>query len=298
MSPDLPDLLVFAKLMADHARLAAVSTRSRQRKADVFRALLGEFALIQEVSAQDEAQQAAANRHELQGVIDEYTLALEEWREHQVYTADEFNLMEVLELGQKETRHSMMLAWLLDHDMLRLGTHAQGRVGFRLFLDALKLPLEWADKPYWVRREVSGDNSRVDIEVAARGEFLIHIENKIWSKEGQRQTHREGADMRSRAEALGVASGRYIGLFLTPDRAAPRNKDFIAISWVQIAQVVEKFADKALAPEVKLFASHYAKALHRFILKDSQEEEGDRGQDAVQRGRALSHRELAQGTSA
>jgi hypothetical protein len=276
---------IFAELIANHARLLAVPTPPRQTKATAFRDLLEEFVRIRKGCAQDEANKAAANRQKFQTFIDGYGQTVEEWRKHQADAADEFDLLKVLNLTHEENRHSMMLAWLLDHDMLHYGTHAQGNLGFRLFLEALKLPLELADTPYWVRREVSGDTSRVDIEIAARGRFLIHIENKIWSQEGQRQTHREAEDMRRRAKALGIApcanEGHVLGLFLTPSGKPPENPDFRPISWRQIARVVEEFAAKARPPEVKLFAKHYARTLRRFIVEESQEEDPDRGQDAV-----------------
>ena len=60
-----------------------------------------------------------------------YDQALERWRKQQEDQADDFNLLAVIELTGKEIRHSMILAWLLDWDMTRLGTHAQGNLGFR-----------------------------------------------------------------------------------------------------------------------------------------------------------------------
>jgi len=38
---------------------------------------------------------------------------------------------------------------------------------------------------------IADDEARADIEIAARGKFIVHIENKIWSEEGEDQTHRE-----------------------------------------------------------------------------------------------------------
>lgn len=280
---------IFAELIANHARLSAAPTPPWQTKAIACRDLLEEFVRFHMACAHDEAKKAAANRQELQTFFDGYGQAVEDWRKHQADSADEFDLLKVLDLTHEENRHSMMLAWLLDRDMLHYGTHAQGNLGFRLFLEVLKevlkLPLELVDTPYWVRREVSGDTSRVDIEIAAHGGFLIHIENKIWSKEGRLQTHREAEDMRRRAEALGIApcanEGHVLGLFLTPSGKAPENPDFRPISWRQIARVVEEFAEKARPPEVKLFARHYARTLRRFIVEESQEEDPDREQHAV-----------------
>ena len=50
----------------------------------------------------------------------------------------------------------------------------------------------YADEPdYWVRTESSGNEARVDIEIAARGKFIIYVENKTYAVEGDDQTNRE-----------------------------------------------------------------------------------------------------------
>jgi hypothetical protein len=146
------------------------------------RTLLKQFGEHRDRANKLEQVQAADDRHQIHALLDGYNETVESYRQKQEQVADDFNLLEVMRLTGKEIRHSMVLAWLLDHDMRRLGTHAQGNLGFRLFLSEFKdfhLPLAYADCKYWVRREVAGDESIVDIEVACRGRFLIHIENKI-----------------------------------------------------------------------------------------------------------------------
>jgi len=163
-----------------------------------------------------------------------------------------------------------MLAWLLDHRIEHLGTHAQDRLGFQLFLKELDLPRSYAGESYWVRCEVAGDQSRVDIEVAARGRFIIHIENKVRAQEGENQTNREWGDLQSRAKALGISiSSRrnaIHAIFLSRGGDLPENPNFLPISWSRIAGVLETFAAKAEATDVGLFAAHYAKALRRFTV--------------------------------
>jgi hypothetical protein len=134
-------------------------------------------------------------------------------------------------------------------------------LGFEQFLRALALPMNYAEANYWVRREVSGDESRIDIEVAARNSFLIHIENKIWSGEGGEQTAREWADLKIRAIALNVPADHVHGIYLTPDGRTADQKDFKPLSWYNIETVLELFADKALPSDVKVFAKHYARTL-------------------------------------
>jgi hypothetical protein len=182
-------------------------------------------------------------------------------------------LMHVLGLTNNEIRHTMVLAWLLDHDIQKLGTHAQGNLGFRLFLKEFDLPIEYAAHKYRVSREAVGDESIVDVEIVCRGEFLIHIENKIWSKEGVDQTNREWSDLQRKAVELNVSERNVHAFFLTPDGAKPRNRNFTPIRWVCIANILERFAEQAKPQDVKLFASHYAWGLRRFIVIQSSEDD-------------------------
>ncbi len=201
--------------------------------------------------------------------------AVERHRVQQEQVADDFNLMDVLGLTNNEVRHTMELAWLLDHDIQKRGTHAQGNLGFKLFLQELHLPPEYLEHKYWVSRETVGDESTVDLEIACRNEFLIHIENKIKSKEGPDQTDREWSDLQRKALDLNVSECNRHALFLTPDRTRPCNDNFMPIGWGAIVNVLEKFALQATPQEVKLFASHYARGLRRFIVRERVSEDDD-----------------------
>ncbi len=143
-----------------------------------------------------------------------YRQAFEAVRASQIETAEDFRLLHLLGCETDELRHSSVLRWLLD----RHETHAQGRLGFRLLLRALSLPvLNFVDADYRCRSEVTGEESRIDIEVAARSRFIIHIENKIQAGEGQQQLMRESADLVRRAKAFDVPEDRIHAYFLTPD---------------------------------------------------------------------------------
>ncbi|HEV3143299.1 MAG TPA: PD-(D/E)XK nuclease family protein [Gemmataceae bacterium] len=222
------------------------------------------------------AQKQAERDHNcIRALLDGYSEAAERNRQRQEQVAVDFNLLEVMNLTGKEIRHSMVLAWLLDHDMRKLGTHAQGNLGFCLFIYEFGLPIEYAACKYWVRREVVGDESIVDVEVACRDRFLIHIENKIWSSEGIDQTDREWSDVQRRAAELNVIQSHIHGLFLTPKGTKAANANFRPIAWGRIAHVLEEFAHQAKPPDVKLFSAHYARALRRFIVVEGTSEEDD-----------------------
>ena len=141
--------------------------------------------------------------------------------------------------------------------------------------------MSYPTEPYWVRCEVSGNQSRIDIEIASRGKFIIHIENKIWSSEGPDQTHREWCDLERRAKELGIPTANVHGIFLTLDGSQPENKHFVAVRWDRIAKVLDSFAKKAQPKAVKLFAAHYAKAVRKLALAQSETEEGEDGNSTV-----------------
>jgi hypothetical protein len=207
-----------------------------------------------------------------------------DWAALQRASADDFNLFEVIEVDGDEICHSKILAWLLDR-RIEHGTHAQGNLGFRLFLEELgpeltderdERVMTYAFEPeYWVHREVSGDEARVDVEIAARGKFLIHIEVKIHSVEGDVQTDREYRDIKARGRMLDVPESACHAIFLTLDGRRAKNDRFRSVRWNRVANVLDKFAINAEPPEVKLFARHYANAILKLCRVQRQEGEGE-----------------------
>lgn len=190
-----------------------------------------------------------------------------DWKKEQVFLAEDFNVLQTMRLTRKELCHSDILAWLLDHRLEVFGSHAQGNLGFRLFLQRLGLPLKYAKADYQVVREALGRQARLDILIQAAGQFVIGIENKIDSQEGEDQTHREWADLRKWAEKLSVPrTNKVEAFFLTPDERKPQSSNFREISWRLVADVFEAFAEEAKPPMVKMFAQHYAEALRRHVV--------------------------------
>jgi hypothetical protein len=172
-----------------------------------------------------------------------------------------------MRLSRRELCHSDILAWLLDPH----GSHAQGNIGFRLFLKQMNLPEEFASKNYRVIRELSGEESQLDIVIEAEGKFIIGIENKIDSEEGDTQTEREWRDLRRRKKSMSIP-GEIMAFFLTPDERAPLCEFFKPISWQAIANVFEMFADEAKAGMVKMFAKHYAETIRHEIVPEIEED--------------------------
>ncbi len=206
----------------------------------------------------------------MEGLLDEFKQSRETWQEHQISDADGFNLFETMGVSWKEACHSNLLAWLLDHRIGRYGTHAQGSLGFLCFLQVLGRELglreSYAkDEAYFVRREHAGAESRIDIEVACRRRFIIHLENKIGAEEGQEQLRREWEDLQSRRIELDVLPENCHAIYLTLDATVPSFPAFKALAWCQVAEVFEEFGRRACAAHVGLFAKHYA-ALRRLAF--------------------------------
>jgi len=257
----------FARLLNGFTTLVARSAASSAPSTAKIRALLDQFEVHRRRAEAQESTQAAEEHTRFKTFLAGYSVTVERYRRQQEAVAEDFNLLEVMRLTGKEIRHSMVLAWLLDHDLRKLGTHAQGKLGFQLFLQEFGLPITYADCNYWVRREVAGDESIVDVEIACRGRFIIHIENKIWSGEGgDDQTLREWADLKRRASDLNVNPDHVHALFLTPRGTKPVCDHFKPIRWGRVVNVLNAFTEKAKPSDVQLFTRHYAQALRRFIV--------------------------------
>jgi len=208
-----------------------------------------------------------------QSLFPAYRQAFESVRAKQVESADDFRILQLLGCESDELRHSRVLCWLLD----RHETHAQGRLGFRLLLRALSLPeADYADSDYRCRCEVAGEESRIDIEVAARRKFIIHIENKIHAAEGQQQLLRESADLERWAKAFDVPDDRIHAYFLTPDGWLPSDSGrFVRLKWGDIGAIFRNFSADARAPGVKWFALHFAEAVEALATVRLQEAESE-----------------------
>ena len=230
--------------------------------------------------SQETSQLQSVLSEMLSGFLAERT----KWAESQRATADDFNLFEILDVEGDEVCHSKILAWFLDH-RIEHGTHAQGSLGLRLFLEELRGELtenrddrilSYASEPnYWVHREISGNEARVDIEIAALRKFLIHVEVKIHSMEGDAQTDREFRDLQARGAELDVPESARHGVFLTLDGRNATNEKFRPVSWSRVAKVLDQFAAEVEPREVQLFARHYAKAIRKLSVVEREEIEAE-----------------------
>jgi len=160
------------------------------------------------------------------------TKTVEHYRQQQEQAADDFNLLEVMNLTGKEIRHSMVLAWLLDHDLAKLGTHAQGKpLVFGLVPSASStssdLPIGYADCTYWARREVVGDESIVDCRGLRAGvDSSSTSRTRFGLARATIKPTENGLICSAGLPKLKVSAGDVHAFFLTPDGKKPRNVNF------------------------------------------------------------------------
>jgi hypothetical protein len=236
--------------------------------------LLTEFAAADKKADGRQTAQSKQDKTDFTWLLEGYDKEFRRWREEQITSAEDFNLVELLDLVRDENRHSNVLAWLLNGDVYH-ATHSQGDRGFRVFLKELGLPVDYADGGYRVEREVQGAESRVDIEVGAPERFIIYIEVKIGAGEGKDQLEREWRDLERKANRYNVADNHIHAFYLTPGGENPSDRHFRPISWEQMAHVFDEFGKYAKAESVSWFARHYAQALRKFIVPHHEEENSD-----------------------
>lgn len=247
------------------------------------RQFLSQFTLAQQNTNRADYADAQSQAVFLGKMLKGFAAADERWCQTEKTTATVFNVLEALGVSGRELLHSKMLGWLLSRNIRDPGSHAQGSLGFGLFLKKLNLPLNWAETHYSVRREVQGHKSRIDIEIACPTVFLIHIENKVWAGLGENQLDREADDLNCRAEQLRVKPNARVGIFLTPTGKTSNHKMFHPLSWSDVSSIFERFAEPeyAQAPMVRLFAAHYAEAIRMSIAGYNYKQEEDDGEADV-----------------
>ncbi len=113
-----------------------------------------------------------------------------------------------------------------------------------------------------VHRE--SDNIDLLVEIGALN-FVLLIENKIWSKagKGQLDRYRKLLDQR-------YAGHRKLLVFLTPTAASPDDEAYIAFSYADLAAALEPLGDAAdqAGNEAGLIVRHYIDMLRKHIVGD------------------------------
>ena len=132
-------------------------------------------------------------------------------------TAD-LNVLDLAGVGNDEVKHSSILAWLLDPR----SRHACTTIFLRTFLESAGIELdEEVLRTSYVRTEFYGSESIIDIFIASPNQFLVYIENKTLSPEGDDQVDREYRDLQRLGDSLRIPNENRYPIFLTPSGRSP-----------------------------------------------------------------------------
>ena len=146
-----------------------------------------------------------------------------EQRDGPIRRGDRFNAFTAITSPHDETRHSRVLATLLDPS----GSHGQRALFLRLFLQTLGLTAAESaniDQGVWkVKTEVTLNNGgRIDILIEGPG-WVIGVENKVGAEEGVGQLSGYAQAVRKRAASRSARSSEAHSalVFLTPRGREP-----------------------------------------------------------------------------
>jgi hypothetical protein len=180
--------------------------------------------------------------------------------------APDFNIFEPLGFVDKEIVHSRVLEWLFK----RNGSHGQKSDFFKLFLKEHGLSKQYASyADYEVRTEVSEEESRIDIRIFKQGRFLINIENKIFSPQGEGQLIREERDAYKTAKQLKIAKKHVHCFFLTvdPDDIPPKGSIKHIVWGRSIISCLNAYLKHVKSRSVQLFIEHYIELINNKITR-------------------------------
>jgi len=185
----------------------------------------------------------------------------------------EFTVFDALGNTDYEIRHSNVLSWLLN----QRGNHRQESSFLNLLWKSIAV--DEADRPtlsfqdYSVTREGVGEDEKIDILIKAKGEspeWVIVVENKIFSPEGRNQLHKY-YDYIERKYAK-ATHRRYF--YLTPGGKPPVKEDdckaWKSISYSSVIEAVRLFLKKpikSMSGRVKDFLVQYVEHIEKNVLK-------------------------------
>ena len=186
----------------------------------------------------------------------------------------EFNLFDVLHIGQMELQHSWLVSWLLNPH----GSHGLGDAFLRNFLSqataaaeerSISVPsprdgVEWR----FADIEIARERHYIDILVLSEADALACIiENKIFSDEIPGQLRRYLETVKSTYHSF-----RPFPIFLTPDGRKPLEQrdqaEYVAFDYGQVADIIDEILahESNVSVSVRSFLEQYTKTIRRFVL--------------------------------
>ena len=191
-----------------------------------------------------------------------------------------FNLFEAIGHTRREERHSDFLAFLLDPRQPHgLGAEFLTRFAVKVVKTTREAsPMALSEivladlEGCLVRREyVLPEGGRMDVLcVDETHKFLLAVENKVDSGEGEDQLQRYRAFLEKR-----YGHFHRVLAYLTPDKDEASDENWGKIGYGEVLSIVEALADKhreSLGDAVVMALDHYARMLRRHIVTDQESE--------------------------
>ena len=193
---------------------------------------------------------------------------------------NEFNIFKVLGVIETEIRHSNFLAWLLDPNE----NHGVGSYFLKKFLssflyhnDIKDISLIELERMNFNQVEVRREWRNIDILLLIHGNkenYLIAIENKIWSSEnnGQLDTY-----YKTLTESFDEKEYKRFLIYLIPDTNPYKNKtnkfwlDFNYSNIIEAINQTINFHKDILNTQILNFINNYVTSIKRYILMNDAE---------------------------
>jgi hypothetical protein len=185
-----------------------------------------------------------------------------------------FNIFEAMGSVRRELEHSNMLAYILSPDR----PHGLGAEILRRIMRAMLKRLPKEKRPVRALNIAIADlddavvhreRDNIDIQVEFPSlKLIVLIENKVGAKASEGQLKRYKGKI-----AEQFPDWRRLLVFLTPDGADPEDDDYLAFSYIDVAQVIQEYlSDQNFMQlsEVGLILSHYLEMLRRHIVPDDE----------------------------
>lgn len=168
------------------------------------------------------------------------------------------NIFDGFNIGKDELKHCSLLAWFFNPS----GNHGQGELFLECFLRKFEVKeiLQYTGGGYFTvsTEDNYSEQGRVDISIYNKNFWLI-IEAKIMAYEQDDQVERYNEILNKRSMVLGIPRSSCKLFFLTTDGRKPDSgKVDFNISWKDIAEVLQDFANNCKNEYVLLTAKQYS----------------------------------------
>lgn len=182
-----------------------------------------------------------------------------------------FNLFEAMGAVKSELKHSNFLEFLLSPNR----SHGIGSAALHQLIKAALKKLEANKRPVGTLELMVGDldsavvyreSDNIDLLIELKAlDLIVVIENKIWAEVSEGQLQRYRALVESKYPKF-----KHLFVLLTPDGYPPDDPSYLALSYSEIAEVIETVIKRSpiLAPEIKFILEHYIQLLRRHIVGD------------------------------